>query len=52
MRKIKIEIAEKQYTVELAETLGQREIGLQGRKELGENEGMLFLFDADEDLEF
>jgi len=52
MRKIKIEIADKQYTVELAETLGQREIGLQGRKELEKNEGMLFLFDGEEDLEF
>lgn len=52
MKKIKIQIAGKVYTVELAETEGQHESGLQGRKELKDNEGMLFVFDGNESRSF
>lgn len=45
MDKIKIKVADKIYLVELAETEEEREIGLQDRDNLAENEGMLFVFD-------
>jgi uncharacterized membrane protein (UPF0127 family) len=38
--------------VELARTADEREKGLMYRKALGENEGMLFVFGADEQLAF
>lgn len=46
MDKIKIKVADKIYLVELAETEEEREIGLQDRDNLAENEGMLFVFDT------
>lgn len=52
MSKVKIEIAGKQYNVEIAETEGQRERGLQGRNSLPEDEGMLFIFEDEGTLEF
>ena len=48
MKKIKIQIANKTYTVELAETEEQHETGLQGRTELQDNAGMLFVFDGND----
>ena len=51
MEEIKIYVADKPYVVKLAETDDQKEKGLQGVTELGENEGMLFIFD-DEDPDF
>lgn len=48
MKKIKIKIANKTYTVELAETEEQHETGLQGRTELQDNAGMLFVFDGND----
>ncbi len=39
-------------TVELAETPKQREKGLQERKNLAENRGMLFLFPVSQELSF
>jgi len=48
MKKIKIQIADKQYTVELAESEEEQEEGLQGRIELQEGTGMLFMFDKNE----
>lgn len=52
MKKIKIEIGGKSYTVELAETPEQHDKGLQERKELKENEGMLFVFEEDDEKNF
>jgi len=52
MKKIKIQIANKVYEVELAETEQQQEEGLQGRSELKENAGMLFIFDENESRSF
>ena len=52
MKKIKIEIANKVYTVEIAESELQHEVGLQDRKELKENEGMLFIFEEQEPISF
>jgi uncharacterized membrane protein (UPF0127 family) len=52
MKTIKIQIADKVYTVELAETEQQHETGLQGRSELKDGTGMLFVFDGNEDRGF
>lgn len=52
MEKIKIEIAGKEYNVRLAETDDQREKGLQGVTVLKEDEGMLFVFDENEEISF
>lgn len=52
MKKLKIQIADKKYTVELAETEEQKESGLQHRKNLAENEGMLFIFEENEPISF
>lgn len=52
MKKIKIQIADKIYTVELAETEQQHETGLQGRSELQDGTGMLFVFDGNESRGF
>lgn len=48
MEKINIEIADKEYLVEVAKTQEEKEKGLQGRTELKESEGMLFDFSDDE----
>lgn len=48
MKKIKIQIADKVYKVELATTEQEHEDGLQGRSELKDGTGMLFVFDENE----
>lgn len=52
MKQIKIQIANKQYTVKLAETDAQKETGLQNITSLPENSGMLFVFDEPEEVSF
>lgn len=41
-----IEIGNKQYNVEIAKTEEEKVKGLQGRKSLAPNEGMLFIYDS------
>jgi uncharacterized membrane protein (UPF0127 family) len=41
-----------ELSVEVARTERQREKGLMGRKNLGAREGMIFVFDRDDHLEF
>jgi uncharacterized membrane protein (UPF0127 family) len=48
MKKIKVQIADKIYTVELAETEEQHDKGLQNRDNLEETAGMLFIFEGNE----
>lgn len=52
MKKIKIQIANKIYKVELAESEQEQHEGLQDRETLKENEGMLFIFSKDEERSF
>lgn len=52
MKEIKIEIGNKEYKVKLAETEEQQEQGLQNVEKLEKNEGMLFIFDEEEDIWF
>lgn len=52
MKKIKIQIADKIYTVELAESEQEHEEGLQEREKLKEDEGMLFVFPEDDEKSF
>jgi uncharacterized membrane protein (UPF0127 family) len=40
------------YVVEIADTPGKRELGLQYRRELADNRGMLFLFPAEKENVF
>lgn len=47
-----IEINGKEYKVELAVTEEEKEKGLQGRKELAENEGMLFVYDEPQEVSY
>lgn len=49
---ISIKINNKEYKVQEAKTPEEREKGLQGIKELPQNEGMLFYFDPPEDVSF
>ncbi|HUY69639.1 MAG TPA: DUF192 domain-containing protein [Candidatus Tyrphobacter sp.] len=44
MEKREIKIAGRPFSVELAKNFGEKSRGLAGRKTLGENEGMLFVF--------
>lgn len=48
MKKVKIEIGEKYYTVKLAKTPEEQEKGLQNVKELPDDEGMLFIVDGED----
>lgn len=48
MKKIKIKIGNKEYTVELASSDDDRQTGLQNRDSLSENEGMLFEFEEED----
>jgi len=52
MNKINITIGGKEYLVELAITDKQQEEGLQSRKELPDNEGMLFIYNEESELSF
>ena len=51
-KKIQIKIAEKIYLVSLAESDEDKETGLQNIETLPENEGMLFVFEAPEEISF
>lgn len=51
-RKVALTVASKKIMVELAETPEQRAFGLMYRKTLGENDGMLFIFESEESLAF
>ncbi|MEW6377190.1 MAG: DUF192 domain-containing protein [Thermodesulfobacteriota bacterium] len=46
--KIPIYIKDKEIHVEVAKTPEERSIGLMGRKHLGQNEGMLFIFETED----
>lgn len=52
MEKIKISIEDKEYTVEVAKTQEEKSKGLQNRKSLGKNEGMLFIYDKPQTVGF
>lgn len=49
---MKIKIGGKEYTVTVAETEEEKEIGLQNKESLPEDEGMLFIYDEPEDIGF
>lgn len=49
---MKIEIGDKEYNVEVARTEEEKIKGLQEKKSLGENEGMLFIYDEPQELAF
>lgn len=49
---MKIKIGGKEYTVTVAETEEEKEIGLQNKESLPEDEGMLFIYDESEDIGF
>lgn len=52
IEKVALEIGKARFEVEVARTDAQRAKGLMGRTSLGPREGMLFVFDRDEHLEF
>lgn len=49
---MKIEIGNKEYNVSLAITEEEKEKGLQGKKELNSDEGMLFVYDEPQTVSF
>lgn len=49
---MKIEIGDKEYNVSLAITEEEKERGLQGKKELDQDEGMLFIYDEPQTVTF
>lgn len=49
---MKIEIGDKEYNVEVARTEEEKVKGLQEKESLGENEGMLFIYDEPQELAF
>lgn len=49
---MKIEIGDKEYNVEVARTEEEKIKGLQEKESLGENEGMLFIYDEPQELVF
>lgn len=49
---MKIEIGDRKYEVSLATTEEEREQGLQGKKKLDQNEGMLFVYDEPQEVSF
>jgi len=52
LEKAVLSVGEKRISVEVARTENEREHGLMGRTRLGDAEGMIFVFDRDEHLEF
>ena len=52
MNEIKLNIGNKQYTVQVALTDEEHEKGLQGVKKLEEDKGMLFVFDEANKVSF
>ena len=49
---MRIEIGDKKYNVEVAQTDEEKPKGLQGKKELAEDEGMLFIYDEPQTVGF
>lgn len=49
---MKIEIGDREYNVEVARTEEEKIKGLQEKESLGENEGMLFIYDEPQELAF
>lgn len=49
---MKIEIGDKEYNVEVARTEEEKVKGLQEKESLGEDEGMLFVYDAPQEIAF
>ena len=49
---MKIEIGDKKYNVEVAQTDEDRAKGLQGKEKLADDEGMLFIFDKPQTVGF
>ena len=49
---MKIEIGDKEYNVEVTRTEEEKIKGLQEKESLGENEGMLFIYDEPQELAF
>ena len=49
---MRIEIGDKKYNVEVAQTDEEKTNGLQGKKELAEDEGMLFIYDEPQTVGF
>lgn len=49
---MRIEIGDKKYNVEVAQTDEEKTIGLQDKKELAEDEGMLFIYDEPQTVGF
>ena len=49
---MRIEIGDKKYNVEVAQTDEEKTKGLQGKKELAEDEGMLFIYDEPQTVGF
>lgn len=52
MKEIKIKVGSKDLSVKVAQTEEQKEQGLQNVDTLGENEGMLFIFDEPDTISF
>lgn len=52
MSTVRIKIAGKLYKVEIASSDDAREQGLQNKQELAEDEGMLFVYEDDEQRDF
>jgi uncharacterized protein len=52
MEKITLTVGGQAFTVEVARTDAERQKGLMERSSLGAREGMLFVFDRDEHLDF
>jgi len=52
VEKINISIKDKIYTVEVASTKEEKEVGLQNRDSLKPNEGMLFIFESEQPVSF
>jgi chromosome segregation ATPase len=49
---VKIAIGDKTFTVEIAKTEEEKEIGLSNRESLDNNKGMLFVFDEPDEVSF
>ena len=49
---VTLQVGSERFSVEVAETPGERAKGLMNRERLGENEGMLFVFPHDQKVSF
>jgi uncharacterized membrane protein (UPF0127 family) len=52
LERVRVTVGSAVFTVEVARTERERELGLMHRRSLGSREGMLFVFDADQHLVF